>query len=283
MFDIRTPLILMATLAALGPAQAADTVGDLASHTHIHGLAVDRQDPSHLFIATHHGLYRAGPDGTTQLISVVQDFMGFNPHPSDPGMLFASGHPAGGGNLGVMVSSDGGRTWTEIAPGLNGPVDFHQMTVSPADPDTIYGTYGMLQVSHDAGKTWAIAGPPPEGLIDLAASAKGPEILYAAKESGLSVSLDGGLSWKPLIEDAPVTMVETTADGTIYAFVYGKGLVKAKEGAFNFAALGSDWGERYILHLAVDPTDAERLYAATGESEVLASGDGGATWSRFGE
>jgi photosystem II stability/assembly factor-like uncharacterized protein len=278
MSPLKMPAIAVALALAGGvyPANAAETVDGLASQTHIHGLAVDRQDPSQLFIAT---------DGVTELISIVQDFMGFNAHPDEPGVLFASGHPAGGGNLGVIVSADGGRIWTEISPGLNGPVDFHQMTVSHADPDTIYGAFGALQVSRDGGKTWAMAGPVPERLIDLAASAKDPETLYAAKESGLSVSLDSGLTWKPLIEDAPVTMVETSADGTVYAFVFGRGLVSAKEGAFNFATLGGSgvWGEQYILHLAVDPTDARRLYAATGESEVLASGDGGATWAPLGQ
>ena len=37
------------------------------------------------------------------------DYMGFIPHPTDPSLLFASGHPAGGGNLGFIVSNDGGK------------------------------------------------------------------------------------------------------------------------------------------------------------------------------
>lgn len=126
-------------------AQAVD-VSELASQTHIHGLAVDRQDSGYPLTATHHGLFRAGPDGAAERISVVQDFMGFNPHPSDPDTLYASGHPAEGGNLGFIASPDGGRTWEQISPRDGGPVDFHQMTVSAADPQTIYGAYGALQV-----------------------------------------------------------------------------------------------------------------------------------------
>ena len=129
------------TILLSAHAASAETsmVADLASHTHIHGIAVDRADPAFLFIATHHGLYRAGPDGKAERVSIVQDFMGFNAHPSEPGMLLASGHPAGGGNLGFIASTDGGKTWMEVSPGVDGPVDFHQMSVSPSDPETIYG------------------------------------------------------------------------------------------------------------------------------------------------
>jgi hypothetical protein len=48
----------------------------------------------------------------------VQDFMGFTPHPSDPATLYSSGHPAGGGNLGFIVSEDGGGSWTQLADAL---------------------------------------------------------------------------------------------------------------------------------------------------------------------
>ena len=266
------------------PVSAETTaVSDLGSHTHIHGLAVDRTDPAFLFIATHHGLYRAGPDGKAERVSIVQDFMGFNAHPSEPGTLLASGHPAGGGNLGFIASSDGGKTWTEISPGVDGRVDFHQMSVSPADPETIYGAYGKLQVSHDGGKSWSIAAPLPDRLIDLAGSTLRDYMLYAATEAGLSVSHDGGVTWQGLIDDAPVTMVYTATDGTIYAFVYGQGLVSAKEAVFDFAPVSSDWGNRFLLHLAADPKDPARLYAATGENEVLQSTDGGKSWSPFGK
>jgi photosystem II stability/assembly factor-like uncharacterized protein len=248
--------------------------------THIHGVAVDRSDPSYLLIATHHGLYRAGPDGNSVRVSEIQDFMGFNAHPSNPDILFASGHPAAGGNLGLVASRDGGRTWSQISPGLDGPVDFHHLTVSPANPDVIYGAYGGLQVSEDGGKTWEKAGPLPAKIIDLAASAKNADILYAATETGLLVSLDVGKSWKPLLEDRPVTLVEATPGG-VYAFVYGEGLKRASEGTFNWTTLSSDWGDDYLLHLAVDPTSADRLYGVTGHSVILQSTDGGKTWDGY--
>ena len=274
-----------ATIVLSCHAASAETsmVAGLASHTHIHGLAVDRTDPAFLFIATHHGLYRAGQDGSAERVSIVQDFMGFNAHPSEPGLLLASGHPSAGGNLGFIASTDGGKTWTEVSPGVDGPVDFHQMSVSPADPETIYGAYGQLQVSHDGGKSWSIAGPLPNRLIDLAGSTLRDFMLYAATENGLLASHDGGLTWQELIDGAPVTMVETAPDGTLYAFVIGQGLVSSKEAVFDFATINGDWGVSFLLHLAVDPSDPHHLYAATGENEVLHSTDGGKTWSPFGQ
>ncbi|WP_230534653.1 WD40/YVTN/BNR-like repeat-containing protein, partial [Microvirga roseola] len=232
---------------------------------------VDRQDPSKLLIATHHGLFRAGADGKAERISEVQDFMGFNPHPSDPKTLYASGHPAQGGNLGFIASTDQGKTWTQVSPGVNGPVDFHQMTVSPADPNTIYGSYKGLQISRDAGKTWTVVGSTPDKLIDLAASARDADTLYAATEDGLLISKDAGKTWKPQLEGAPVSLVEVTPDGTLYAFVIGRGLVRSAEEPLNFAELGNDFGGGYLLHLAVDSTNPDRLFASTGKGRVLTS------------
>ncbi len=278
--------LVVAALIFTIPAQSqsADTlaVTELPRHTHIHGLAVDRRDPSRLLIATHHGLFRAGPDGKGRRISEVQDFMGFTPHPRVPNVLYASGHPARGGNLGFVTSTDGGRTWAQISPGANGPVDFHQMTVSPADPRTMYGAYRGLQVSRDGGKTWRVVGPQPDGLIDLAASATSGETLYAATEAGLLVSKDAGRSWKPIIRGTPVTLVKVTRDGTLYAFVVGRGLVRSGEDPLKFDDLGQDFGGGVLMHLAVDPNDPNRLFAATGRGRVLMSIDQGRTWNTFG-
>jgi photosystem II stability/assembly factor-like uncharacterized protein len=213
----------------------------------------------------------------------VQDFMGFTPDPSGPRSLYASGHPAGGGNLGFIASIDNGETWTQVAPGADGPVDFHQMTVSFANPEVLYGAYGALQVSRDAGKTWSVIGPLPAKLIDLAASAKDANTLYAATEGGLMASRDGGQTWETVIDGAPVSLIEVTADGSLHAFVLGRGLVRAAEADMNFETTAADWGDQILLHMAVDPADSNRMFVASHQGDIFASTDGGTNWAAFGQ
>lgn len=283
---IAANLIAGLAIAAVAAGPAAGTealsVSQLKEHTHIHGLAVDRQDPEKLLIATHHGLFRSGSDGKAELISPVQDFMGFSPNPSDPKTLYASGHPAGGGNLGFIASTDNGVTWDQISPGANGPVDFHQMTVSLADPQVLYGAYGSLQVSRDGGKSWSVVGTLPEKLIDLAASAKDADTLYAATEAGLSVSRDGGQRWETVLDGAPVSLVEVAADGSVYAFVLGRGLVQSAGSNIAFKTISDALGDKILLHLAIDPADRNRIFAASHQGDILASTDGGASWTELG-
>lgn len=275
-------LSLAAIVAGLAARAESVPISELKEQTHIHGLAVDPQDPEYVLIATHHGLFRSGPEGEAERLSAVQDFMGFTPHPADSGTLYASGHPAGGGNLGFIASTDGGANWEQVSPGEGGPVDFHQMTVSAADPAVVYGAFGGLQVSRDGGKTWSVTGQLPEGLIDLAASARDAETLYAATESGLLVSRDAGSTWEAALEGSPVSLVEVTPDGALYAFVLGQGLMRSDEDQLELAPIGDGWGDRILLHLAVDPANKDRIFVAAHKGDVLASADGGATWTEFG-
>ncbi|MHB1110939.1 MAG: WD40/YVTN/BNR-like repeat-containing protein [Devosia sp.] len=255
----------------------------LAEVSHIHGIAFDPAAPGTVFLATHYGLFKASPDGMAEAISENKDdYMGFSPHPTDPALLFASGHPAQGGNVGVITSRDGGATWTRMAMGAGGPVDFHAMTVSRADPRTLYGLANGIQVSRDGGVTWSIAGPGPDKAIDLAASAAKAEIVYAATLNGLMESSDAGTSWQLIgPPNAQVSMVEATPDGSLYAFFVGSGLFRRSPGDGTWAALTSDFGDKIILHLAADPADPAHLVAVTQESAILQSVDGGKTWAVF--
>lgn len=267
-----------------GRAAEAVPLSELSRTTHIHGLAVDRQDPSALILATHHGVWRL-EDGTARLISDNRnDYMGFSPHPADPGRFFASGHPEGGGNMGVIASEDGGSTWKQLAEGARGPVDFHAMDVSAADPDVLYGLYGGVQASEDGGRSWEMRGAPPADTFALAASATDADTVYAATREGLMVSRDGARTWQPAHSvRQPASLVETTPEGAVYAFVVGEGLIRAREPELRWEAVSNDFGERIPLHLAVDPTDPARLYAATQHGEILASADGGRSWSALGQ
>jgi photosystem II stability/assembly factor-like uncharacterized protein len=267
-------------------AMAADSIplSTLRQQTHFHGLAVDPTDRSRLYLATHHGFFLLAADGTATRVSEVQDFMGFTPHPGDPKVLYASGHPAGGGNLGFIVSTDGGATWAQLAPGANGPVDFHQMDVSRADPNVIYGAYGNIQVSRDGGKSWSETGSAPPALIQLAASSTSADRLYAATEGGLLVSDDAGATWRATgLDNVVVSSVRSAGQGRLFAYVVGRGLLAAAESDLAiWASLGSGLQDRILLHLAIDPVDANRLYAITYDGAVVASADGGASWHSFG-
>jgi photosystem II stability/assembly factor-like uncharacterized protein len=276
-------------LLARSVSGAETTVAALAKETHFHGIAVDAKDASRIYLATHHGLFLVRPDGKAEQISRSRDdFMGFTPHPSDPNVLFASGHPASGGNLGFITSTDGGVSWRKLSDGIGGPVDFHNMDVSAADPQVIYGTYRDLQKSTDGGRSWTRVGPPPDGLIALAASSRNSDTLYAATQRGLLRSTDGGKSWSAAhLLQRPATTVHVTRDGTVYAFLVGTGLVRAKEQDLRWETASNGFGTAYVLHLAVAPNDGRRVYAVTFDPEtrsqaVLATNDGGARWARLG-
>lgn len=267
-----------------GRAAEAVPLSELSRTTHIHGIAVDRQDPSVLILATHHGVWRL-QDGTARLISDNRnDYMGFSPHPADPTSFFASGHPEGGGNMGVIASEDGGRTWKQLSDGARGPVDFHAMDVSASDPDVLYGLYGGVQVSQDGGRSWEVRGAPPADTFALAASATDADTVYAATREGLMVSRDGARTWEPAHSARrPASLVHAAPDGTLYAFVVGEGLLRAREPEPQWEPVSNAFGEAILLHLAVDPTDPARLYAVTQTGAILASADGGRTWSALGE
>lgn len=283
---VRLAIATFATLATGLPALAASHAApvSLSDVMDIHGLGFDQTVPGAVYVATHTGLLRANADGTAVALSQDRDdYMGFTPAPAGNGRILASGHPAGGGNLGVVVSDDGGATWTQLAPGVGGPVDFHAMTVSRADPDVIYGLSRDLQISRDGGTTWSVAGPAPDRVIDLTTSPAQADTLYAATVGGLMLSSDAGTTWK-LIGPANVstTMVETAGDGSTYAFFGGVGLFKLSPSDGKWSALASDFGENYILHLVADPADPAHLVAATDAMAIIESTDGGQTWKPFG-
>jgi mono/diheme cytochrome c family protein len=263
-----------------GPA-LAKSLDDLS---HLHGLAFDPSDPQRLLLATHHGLYRAQSDGRVEPVGKRRDdFMALVADPGNPERLYASGHPVGGGNLGLLRTEDSGENWTKRSDGYRGPVDFHQLTVSPADPKLLYGVHGTLQRSQDGGDTWQPAGSPPEKLIALAGSSHSVDRIYAATEHGLRVSLDGGGTWRSaMMFRSPASLVHVGADGTMYAFVLGRGLLTTTEPSLAWKTIYNGFGGHYPLQMAVDHADPQRLAVLTHKGRIFTSEDGGASWQRFG-
>ncbi len=275
------PGLLMA-IACVSFAASAEPV-PLDRIEHIHGIAVDPDQPSRLLLATHHGIFAATADGLARRISELDaDLMSLAVDPRNPRKFYASGHPAGGGNLGVMASEDGGATWRHISDGVDGPVDFHALAVSPIDSNVLYGVSKELQVSRDGGMTWRRAGTAPEKLFALAVSAIEPNTLYAATMKGLLVSRDGGNNWESTsVDRRPATTVHVTPQGRLFVFVYGTGLITAEESKLAWKTVAGGFQDRVLMSLVIEPRDRDRVYALTDTGALMTSRDGGARWTSF--
>jgi photosystem II stability/assembly factor-like uncharacterized protein len=248
-----------------------------------HGLAVDRKDSSKVYVATHTGLLSMDTNNKLQRVSESQDdYMGFSAHPSDPLVFYTSGHSASSGNLGFQKSTDGGKTWKKIADGVNGPVDFHTMTVSQVNPNVAYGVdHGKMQRSKDEGKNWEVVNTNMGNIITLATNRSSENNVFAGTTSGLYVSNDNGSSWDKLsLTDAVTALTINPAnDLELYAYANGQGLLTSIDGGKTWKQLAGYKGEM-VTHLAIDPKVPTTVYLINQTLEVHKSTDNGQTWSK---
>jgi hypothetical protein len=179
-------LALTALLAA-GCAAPAPTAGP--AFAHVHGVGVDPGDGT-VYVASHDGLFRSGPDGLVPAGAAGRDLMGFTV--AGPARFLSSGHPAPGDTLpeplGLVESTDGGTTWTPLS--LTGEVDFHALEVAGT---TVYGydaTHGLLRASADGGRTWDDRAALR--ALDIAVHPVDGRSVLATVEGGVAASSDGG-------------------------------------------------------------------------------------------
>lgn len=263
------------------PAQAAPQ--PLENLRPIRAVAIYAADPTRLYLATGNGLYLTGAGQQAQSVGREgDDLVTLITVPPANETLLASGHPAMGGNLGLLRSTDGGRSWEDYAGNADGPMAFELLATSRAEPKRIYGIYQGMRSSEDGGKTWLKVAAAPPQLYDLAVSQQDPEVLYAATGGGLYKSPDGGRSWSdPFQFKLPVTMVRATADGLLYAFVVSKGLLRAGERLDDWAPLNNEFGSQVLTRMVVHPENGDQLYALNQFNRVLSSVDGGKSWHSF--
>jgi len=261
------------------------------SDTHVHGLAVDRGDSSRVYIATHDGLYVLSND--TELTRVgrsLDDFMGFSPHPSNPDILFSSGHSKEGGNIGFQRSDDQGKSWNKISNGNPaGPADFHALMAHPANPDHLYGWYKLrIHRSIDGGKTWEVLPKQPPEILAFAGDPRDENTVYFGSIGDLLLSTDRGETFVPI---APELQTDIILDievepksGALILATRDHGILKGSrnpEGGFRFDTIGALPGEDPAYYLALDLKNPQTLYAFGKSNALSQSTDGGKVWKKL--
>jgi len=244
---------------------------------HVHGLGVDPADGS-LFIATHTGLFRAGPTESRarRVGDSYQDTMGFTV--VGPNRFLGSGHPGASGDLppflGLIASRDAGRSWDAVA--LQGEVDFH---VLEARGRRIYG-YGSdwetrqprFLTSGDGGQRWTrLQEPAP--LISLAISPQDRRRLVASSETAVFRSDDAGATWSKI--DAPASgFVVWLSNGIVLVDLEGRVFRATDLAGGMWRPLGSIEGQP----AALDTGTRDELLVALHDGTVKRSADAGHTW-----
>lgn len=257
------------------------------SISHGHGLAVDVADPNKLWIATHYGLLLLQDEKDLYRVGKSRDdYMGFSVHPTDPNVFFTSGHPSFGSNLGFQKSEDGGVTWKKISIGVNGPVDFHAMAVSPVNSDIIYGWYaGNLQLSEDQGRNWRIVNREV-APIQFAADSENENRVYAATRNGVLVSNDRGITWTILSQElvsGAVSVIAVHPKDSQILLIFSealKGLGKSVDGGQTWSQIDERFNNETVLYIALSRIDPSVVYVLTHGNKLFKSNNAGDSWVR---
>jgi hypothetical protein len=271
--------IMVTAVAVVGCGGADEDPGSAIAPdpgvVHVHGLGRNPADGA-VMVATHTGLFRVDAKGGKPVLvaGLYQDTMGFTV--VGPDHFLGSGHPGSADDppfLGLIESRDAGNAWRPIS--LRGEVDFH---VLEAAGKTVYGFGSDFDTrqprflrSDDGGHTWTRLAPPEE-LLGLAIDPRDSRRIVALGEERGHVSRDGGSTWRPI--GVPGGLVTWTEELGLVA-VDADGTVRRADDVDDI-----EW--QTIGRLPGAPAALEgvagELLAATHESRVVSSEDGGRSW-----
>lgn len=198
--------------------------------------------------------------------------------PGSGNRIYAGLHGAG-----VLRSTDGGKTWTEINQGLQertvNPIAF-----DPINPDVMYvGTENGLFKSRDGGSHWteADAGLTTRNIWSLSVDPVNHARLYAGTSGGgVFRSDDEGKTWKPAstgITNRAVWPV-LASSAAVYAGTLGSGLFRSVDHGGTWHPVNNGLTNLRIMAIAIDPGSRNRIYVGTAAG-IFSSADAGDTWT----
>jgi len=235
-------------------------------------------------------------------------------HPDNPDIVFvaALGHvyapPDGNrGEHGVFKTTDGGKTWRNVLPGVNNQTGAVDISMNPINPDILFaalyetfrtpyslssgGPGSGLYKSTDGGESWSkiTGGGLPTGIIGrigVSISRSNPNRVYAmveAKDGGLYRSDDGGKTWTLTNDDSDkrqrawyYTHITADPEDADVVYVLNTAMFKSTDGGYTFSRIRTPHGDNHALW--IDPNDADRMINGNdGGGNV--SFDGGRTWT----
>ncbi len=125
------------------------------------------------------------------------------------------------------------------------------------------------------------------GINHIAVDPSNPLKIYAAQNTGLKASHDGGVTWfNPIPSSTPFGQdVDVTPTGKVIATFFGGKVYLSDDGTANSFTLSTIPETPSRTEIAVAPSDENIVYASATSSSLVGifrSSDGGATWNNIG-
>gem|GEM_PF-926756 len=169
------------------------------------------------------------------------------------------------GGIGILKSTDGGRTWLELGHehGIEN-LQISSLYMKPDDPQTLLAGGGTTSV--------------PPVLVD------GVE----TEHGGVYLTTDGGETWQAVVENVVITAVEYCDKKPQIAYAGGaRAVYRSEDGGHTWQRFGDDargtWGPPGLIpgvpvDIQVDPDDCNRVFINNYVGGNFLSTDGGQTW-----
>ena len=179
---------------------------------------------------------------------------------------------------GVYRSDDFGEHWLRLSEQWDlrwRPFYYSHIFADPADPDTVWVLANNPWKSVDAGKTFAKIPEPHGDNHDLWIDPNESGRLILGHDGGASVSLDGGQSWSPVLNQPTAELYHVTTDTRQPYRVYASQQDNSSLSLATQSEAGAITGREFYPvgggesgYIAVDPRDPDIVFATDYNGEV---------------
>lgn len=276
-----------------------EVIAENLTYGHVHSLFRNPTDGT-ILMGTHRGLFKSADEGKTftkvemKGEIMAEDFMNFA-FDQNTNTIYAGGH-----DVGIVKSNDGGIIWSKTDTGVKG-ADIHALAINPLDANRLYafsvdnGVFG----TKDGAKSWyRIDDGPTNPSIRAFGYMTAPSsmdrnmrtdkttnvgYLWAGTSGGLFSSFACFCGW---------TKTNGISDNaTIYALAPDPinrsrmlvgtryGILRTTDEGQTFTKVNTDMAD--VAAIAFDLSDSKIVFSVTGAGMFYKSIDAGETWDKI--
>ena len=244
-------------------------------------ISIDPNDANSVFIDDINGtgIAYSGDMGATWHARPLPSGEPLSPVAFDP----PTGDAYVGTTDGLMRTTDGGVTWTSVSAQLG---NIRYLAFDPNNAGVVYaGTWNDgLYVSTDTGQTWThVAALSATKVSDVSINAADSQTVIVSADGLVERTTDGGSSWSTVTGLPPIGASQITEDPNSADTAYATtpvGVYRSTDAGASFAPRNSGMVYGWFDSIAQAPSDAQTLYAASGEGGLFVSHNDATSWTQ---